>query len=402
MEVKTHMLVELCKRNSILEALDDELRQRGFSGPTDVPKLVFLSLYTRFFEKPVSLVIKGPSGSGKSYALRSGLQFVPGDAFEEFSGMSEKALVYMDGLNLKHRYLVIGEAAGLAEGNGRAFLRQLLSEGNIRYVTVQSTSKDGLKGQELPPIEGPTGLIMTTTANALHPEDESRMLSYHMDESPERVREALVKQALGLQTEQQPLHTEPWFALHKMVGEGNLVVDIPYAGTLAKKLPLSHFRVMRDFPQVLSLIRAHALMHQCTRGRGDAGQVIATIADYKAVYDLIAEPLAQGLEEAVPDQIRVIVNKVKDLQGKTKSSSVPFWQEDGVSQVQLADALSRDQSVISRHARKAVGQGFLKDLNPGQGKKAMLIIGDRDLPSGAVLPTPEELTASEEKKDLAA
>ena len=380
--IMTVTFYELSNRSSILGALDDELRLRGFTGPTDVPKLVFLCLYTRFFGKPVSLVIKGPSGSGKSYALRAGLQFIPSDAFEEFSGLSEKALLYMGELNLKHRHLVIGEAAGLADGNGRAFLRQLLSEGHLRYVTVQSTSKDGLQAKELDSVEGPTGLIMTTTANALHLEDESRMLSYHMDESPERIMEALVKQAEGFQTEQRPLDTDPWFALHDMVGKGDLSVEVPYAKELAKKLPVSHFRVMRDFPQVLALIRAHALLHQCTRQRDETGRVLATLDDYRAIHDLVAEPLAQGLEEAVPEQIRIVVEKVKELQGKTKSTSAPFWAEDGVSQVQLADALGRDQSVVSRHVRKAVGQGFLKDLTPGQGKKATLVVGDRQLPSG--------------------
>jgi hypothetical protein len=32
----------------------------------------------------------------------------------------------------------------------------------------------------------------------------------------------------------------------------------------------------------------------------------------------------------------------------------------------LSEALGRDQSVISRNVRKAVGQGFLKDLTTGK------------------------------------
>lgn len=372
---------------SILDLLEAELRTQGFIGSTHLPKLVFLCLITRFFSKPVSLVIKGPSGSGKSYALAAGLQFVPKSAFEEFSGMSEKALIYHDGLKLKHKYLVIGEAAGLAEGNGRAFLRQLLSEGRIRYATVESTSS-GIAGKDLKPIEGPVGLLMTTTANALHPEDESRMLSYHIDESPERIQEVLLQQALGQREQDSALDPTPWFALHEFIELGDKKVDIPFAIDLAKKLPNTHYRVMRDFPHALALIRAHALLHQCNREISEGGSIIATIDDYRSVHSLIHEPFSQGLEEAVSASIRELVEKVKELQPKDTFSN---WELRGVTQTQLADALKRDQSVVSRNTRKAVGQGFLIDLTPGQGRKATLVLGDRTLPSGTVLPHPDTM-----------
>lgn len=379
---------KLASQTSILDNVEQELRRQGFTGSADLPKLVFLCLNTRLFRRPVSLVIKGPSGSGKSFALGAGLQFLPDGAYEEFSGMSEKALIYHEGLNLKHKYLVIGEAAGLAEGNGRAFLRQLLSEGRIRYATVESTS-NGIAAKNLKPIEGPTGLLMTTTANALHPEDESRMLSYHLDESPERIQEVLLQQAIGNQAMKVPLESEPWFALQDFIEAGEKRVQLPFARELAKHLPNTHFRVMRDFPQVLALIQAHALLHQCTRERDETGAIIATIDDYSAVHTLINDSLSQGLEEAVPTSIREIVEKVRELQSPEPTCP---WERIGVTQTQLADALKRDQSVISRNARKAVGQGFLIDLSPGQGRKAMLILGDRVLPAGTVLPAPDEIS----------
>lgn len=134
-------------------------------------------------------------------------------------------------------------------------------------------------------------------------------------------------------------------------------------------------------------------MHQ----GGVRREVPATLDDYRAVYDLIAGPLAQGLEEAVPEPIRAVVEAVKKLQDADKDS----WVKPSVSQVQLAKALGRDQSVINRHVRKAVGQGFLRNLAPGQGREAELVIGDRELPSGTVLPNPEELQdEAMPKKDL--
>lgn len=180
---------------NILGELEKDLRKLGYAGPADVPKLIYLMLQTRRLKKIGSLVLKGPSGSGKSFALKQALKFVPKHSYEYYSGMSEKAIIY-SGLNLEHKHLVIGEAAGMASGDGRAFLRQLLSEGEINYMTVQKT-ENGLSGKKLPPIKGPTGLIMTTTANALHPEDENRMLALNMPESADQIRLALLSVAEG-------------------------------------------------------------------------------------------------------------------------------------------------------------------------------------------------------------
>ena len=125
---------------SVLSRLSAEVTANGFAGSTDVPELVYLVFITGMLNRPVSLVLKGVSGAGKSFSLNAGKQFIPEDAYEQYEGMSEKALVYLKDLDLKHKHLVIGEAAGMSEGNGRALLRQLLSEGKVKYATVQSLS----------------------------------------------------------------------------------------------------------------------------------------------------------------------------------------------------------------------------------------------------------------------
>ena len=84
----------------------------------------------------------------------------------------------------------------MAEGNGRTFLRQLMTEGKIDYMTVQKTS-EGMKGEKLNTVEGPIAFMMATTANHIHHEDQSRMLVLNMDENLERVRDLLDKSVDG-------------------------------------------------------------------------------------------------------------------------------------------------------------------------------------------------------------
>ncbi|MBK8457451.1 MAG: hypothetical protein IPL47_10365 [Phyllobacteriaceae bacterium] len=297
---------------SVLNNMDTILTESGFAGPTDIPKLVYLSLVTGMLSRPVSMVIKGASGAGKSFALNAALQFVPANAYERFEGMSEKAIVYLKGIDLKHKHLIIGEAAGMAEGAGRALLRQLLSEGKVRYATVESTDK-GLSGKELLALEGPTGLIMTTTATALHPEDESRMLSVHIRESREAIREALMAQATGQAKEKKQIDSAPWLSLWDWMREQPKNVQIPYARDIAERLPATHDRIKRDFVQVLSLIKASALVHGSDRERDENGEIIANKRDYEIIFDLLNGPLSVGLSRSVSDHVRKLVEAVDRL-----------------------------------------------------------------------------------------
>lgn len=367
-----------------LEILSKEIITCGFAGSTKIPKLVYLTLLTGLLKRPVSLLIKGSSGVGKSFSLRMGKQFIPQDAYVEFEGMSEKALVYL-GLNLKHKHLIIGEAAGMADGAGRTLLRQLLSEGRVKYATVESTNT-GLKGSELPVLEGPAGLIMTTTATGIHPEDESRMLSVNMEESPHQIREALIAQAIGLPEGRREIDLTPWFGLYNAIKSGPRETLIPYARKIAEKLPMTHDKVKRDFPQLLSLLSASALLHSWTREKDDEGRVIAGAADYMQVYELVNQPMSEGLAKAVPAHLRSLVEMVEQ---KTKEPNRDNY--DGVSNSLLSEALDRDQSSVSRALKRAIADGYLRNNSPGQGREAKVVLGDRKLPSGSALPSPAEL-----------
>lgn len=379
----------LLHRDNILSEINLILKEQGFAGNTSLPKLVFLSAVSRLFPDPVNLVVTGPSGSGKTHSIESGLQFIAPSDIERLSGMSEKALVYASDLDLKHRILYLGEAAGMSEGNGRVFLRQLLTEGSLNYLTVQKTNA-GMKGERTSTIEGPLCFMMATTANHIYHEDQTRMLMVSVSEDPKRVRAALMNQAIGKTKKDVDFDRTSWYELQDHIRDQKRSFDIPYAADLAYAMPVEHFRIQRDFPKLIALIQAHTLIHFKTRETNSDGELVATRADYEAVYPLIKDPLDQGLERSVSDSVREVIDAVRKLTVDVKGPE----SYSGVSQTKVAELIGRDRSVVSRNAAAAINLGYLVNATPGAGRTATLQLGERKVVNRSVLPTPDELFAN--------
>lgn len=374
--------IEILNCSSPIELLREQLTESGYAGSTDIPVLIYAALVTNIFARPVSLLIKGPSGSGKSFSLNSALRFVPETSYELFSGMTNKAIVYIPDLDLKHKHLIIAEAAGMADGDGRALLRQFISDDKVRYGTVESTN-NGLRGTTLTSLEGPCGLVMTTTSANIHPEDENRMLSISIQDSADDIRRTLIMQAEGSTTKKVIDYT-PWHKLYDYLRGNVIPVKIPYLRKIAEELPVSHDQIKRLFPQLISLIGIFALINQNRRERNADGYLIADIDDYEEVYRLVDPHISDSLSKSVPDNIRNICDAVKTLQEVNSSYKT-------VSFTELAIHLDRDVSVISRNAQKAISEGYLVNENPGQGREAQLRLGKRELPNASALPDPKKL-----------
>jgi hypothetical protein len=205
--------------------------------------------------------------------------------------MSEKTLAYSDE-PIRHRFLVLYEAAGMSGDFQTYLIRSLLSEGRLRYETIEKTS-EGMKPR-LIEREGPTGLIVTTTMERLHPENETQLLSLSVTDTREQTGQVL--RALAEEDVSVP-DLAPWAALQEWIEAGSRRVTIPFAKVLAEKVPPVSVRLRRDFAAVLSLIKAHAILHQASRDRDDKGRIVATVDDYAIVRELVfvADFVAEGI-----------------------------------------------------------------------------------------------------------
>jgi hypothetical protein len=189
--------------------------------------------------------------------VESTLRLFPPEASYALSAMSDRALAYSSE-PLQHRHLVIYEAAGMASDFATYLIRTLLSEGRLRYETVEKT-RDGLTPR-LIEREGPTGLIVTTTSLRLHPEKETRMLSLTITDTQNQT--AAVFRALARDGDEPEVDLSPWRALQTWLAKGPTGVAIPFADCLAQLVPPLAIRLPRDFKTVLMLIRATRC---CTR-----------------------------------------------------------------------------------------------------------------------------------------
>jgi hypothetical protein len=368
----------------ILDRFKHEVQLRGLVGEERNAATLYLVLTSRFLEQQVSAGVKGHSASGKSYTVDTTLRFFPDDEVIEFTGMSERALVYSP-RDYRHKTLVIYEAVGLREGNDdnqtAYFVRSLLSEGRIRYEqTVKGD--DGAFTTRYIEKDGPTNLIFTTTKTHVHAENETRVLSLNTDDTRDQTARVFLELAkeTGAGTD-----LDEWLTLQRWLAGAEHRVTIPYATTLAENIPPLAIRLRRDFGALLALIRAHAVLHQSTRERDPTGCIIATLDDYTVVRDLVADAIAAGVEATVPPVVRDTVTAVADI----------VHGDQGVMARDIATQLDLDKSTVSRRLSRAAREGYLRNLEDKRGRPARWVIGDPMPEDVDLLPQPHNLTPNE-------
>lgn len=384
-----HTLPPLAQNPYILVAFEQAVRLCGVVGEERCAKLIFLALTSRVLIEPVSLAIKGLSSSGKSFTTETTLKFFPTTGYISMTAMSERALIYMKE-DFKHKTLVIFEAVALREQREKNesnltayFVRSLLSEGRISYpVTVRD--KDGGYITKTIVKEGPTNLILTTTATELHGENETRMLSIPTNDSREQTKAIMRRLAQG---KTQAVEFAPWHDLQEWLTTAEHRVKVPYAEYLAEYIPPVAVRLRRDFRAILRLIETHAILHQCTREKDEQGRILANVDDYRAVRALVADLIANGVGATVSATIRETVKAISEID-----------QGEGVTVKVTSERLKLDRSATQRRIQTSRERGYLVNREEKKGRPARYAIGDSlpddlellpvDVPAGVQHSTP--------------
>jgi hypothetical protein len=151
---------------------------------------------------------------------------------------------------------------------------------------------------------------------------------------------------------------------------------VPFAIKLGKLIPPVAVRLRRDFSTLLALISAHALLHRSTRAADQQGRIVATVADYAVVHDLVAKLFAEGIEATVPATVRETVEAVR------------AGEAEEVSLTLLAKKLGLDKNSAHHRVRKAIKLGYLANREEKRGKPARIAIADHLPDELEILPDP--------------
>jgi hypothetical protein len=382
----------LAREPDILDHFRVDLRRAGVAGEERLASVLYLALTSRVLpwgkptERPISVIPKGTTSTGKSHVTQMVLRFFPASAYVSLGSMSKRYLFYSEE-KFAHRFIIVPEWASIAEDDELvALLRTLLSEGRVIHGTVDEKRKASKIEKE-----GPTGLIVTTTDAVVDAEMETRCLSLLTDDTPEQTRRIYDAFADLEEENGSAVDFDAWHDLQSWIAEhGETRVVIPFVRALGELMPASATRLRRDFVSLLCLVRAHAILYQAQRDHDQYGRIIATVeGDYAPVRGLVAELIAEGVEAGASQAIRQTVAAVREL------------QDEGASQVNpkaLIKKLGVGRSATYDRIRRALLNGHLINEAAKHERGMKLVVGELLPGEEEFLPSPEAFVRQVEKR----
>lgn len=350
----------------IIEAADpltlikDAIRGLGYGGDLKPALITYLAATSRLLEMrdgamPVHLLLTGPSSSGKSYTLSVIKKLLPSEAYHEIDAGSPHIVIY-DDAPLEHRVLIFGEADSLPAGEDSApasAIRNLLQDHHLHYaVTIRDSESGDYTVREVDK-PGPTVLI-TTSTKSLGAQLMTRLFTLEIADSQEQISAALETQAM-LETEgiKAPSGDLIAFQLYLQL-KAPIKVIIPFANDLAGAMKTATAlapRILRDFARLLSLVKAVAVIRQHRRKLDDTGRLVAEVADYEAIRELVNEMYVDS-SSGVTSELRTLVEMVRTLDAQREEGG---W----ITNSKLGKELHLNTMTVSRRAKRAQKHGWL-------------------------------------------
>jgi hypothetical protein len=255
--------VEILRSPSVLAQFVKDVGKGGLIGEQRNASALFVAVVSRLLQKPLSVLVKGSSSSGKNFLVKSVLKFVPRECVHEISSMTERSLNFMSESELAHTVLYFYEI----DGRNRSVHpnRLLLSEGKLVHWFTKSNG--GIRETRDEVTRGPVACISTTTENRLRIDDESRHLSLWLDESEVQSRRIAAAYGAEISEPIAPRRVLAWIAVQKLLETRR---DWPVATPdwffrIVDFIPTADVRVRRYWPAFVEACKTICLIHSFHR-----------------------------------------------------------------------------------------------------------------------------------------
>jgi hypothetical protein len=378
----------LARDPNLLSYIVDLAHDSGVVGEEVAVKRSYLVATSRLnADRANSMLREGPASSGKNFTTDKVLEMMPDGSVIRVSGASAKALFYFGGVDdlnyLKHKILYVVEAAILLDPRGAetemcGALRSLLSDNILSYPFVNVDTRM----TEMLIKHGPMSLMMTSARSNIEEELRTRLLLDSTNESTTMTRQ--VQGNMFLRATGAPRKTKARITLDQartvqrlLELTGPFKTVIPFAVAISaawtELVGPVLLRARRDTDQVLSLIRASAVLHSFQRERDDQGRYLATLTDYENAYDVLKDSLSAVYQPDIDaGVIRFIetLEKLLEAQAAEAEAKVEAWKK--------APVQSRGQqpviptTVVATYDQIAAAMGVAsKDTVSGRAKLAI-------------------------------
>jgi len=345
--------------NDPLEVIKSTIRGLGYGGDIKPAIITYLAVTSRLLEMrpgamPVHLLLTGPSSGGKSYTLGVIKTLLPIEGYYVIDAGSPRVLIY-DEAPLEHRALIFGEADSLPAGEDNpaaSAIHNLLQDHHLHYeVTIRDRETGDYQTKRVHK-PGPTVLI-TTSTRSLGDQLMTRFFTLEIGDSREQISAALETQA-GLETKGIQCPDAGLVAFQSYLQlKVPVKVTVPYAvelGTGMAKMA-SAPRILRDFARLMSLIKAVALIRHHQRQLDSEGRIVAELADYETVRELVNDMYIDSSTGATND-IRKLVEAVITLDTRRTDG-------ERITNTTLAKHLNIGIMQASRRAKRALKLDWL-------------------------------------------
>ena len=313
-----------------------DLETLGYIGEDLNKQLIYLCASSRKLADPISVLILSQSASGKSMLVDTVKKLIPADEVLSITSLSDQALNYID--NLSHKFLVFGEAVHNEVIEHQ--IREMLSSKELSRLVTLKDEKTGKLQSRIVKKEVIVSSVLSSTTNAVNPENASRYFIVNTDESKEqtrRIHEAQrVKYSLARYKEKSdviPAIIKKHHTAQRLLTAVNIVN--PFAVFL--NFPDSQMRTRRDHDRFIDLIACVCFLRQYQkeyRNNGNFQYIECDLEDYGIAYNIMVNGVLASTMVEIPKGAMEIYETIREMVGVSakknnlKVNETSFTQRD--------------------------------------------------------------------------